>query len=238
MPLVAGIPDPAEYPVNITTKPSVLKAGKPVDIRFQIADPKTGKAVTAFETIHEKLFHMFIVSQDLKFFVHDHPLKADDSSFHLTTTLPKPGMYRVLSDFYPHGGTPQLVARSLIVPGGSITPGARIVPVLSAQKGQNLDVALTLDPPQPITGMKTLLFFKLAPGDGMELYLGAWGHMMAVSQDLVDMIHTHPFLSDGSANTQFNMIFPRPGVYRVWVQFQRRGVVNTVAFNVPVTELK
>jgi hypothetical protein len=37
---------------------------------------------------------------------------------------------------------------------------------------------------------------------------------------------------------QFNLIFPRAGVYRVWVQMQRQGVVNTFAFNVPVSELK
>ena len=61
---------------------------------------------------------------------------------------------------------------------------------------------------------------------------------MAASADLVDMIHTHPFLADGGKRIQFNIIFPRPGIYRVWVQFQRRGVVNTVAFNIPVEELK
>ena len=36
---------------------------------------------------------------------------------------------------------------------------------------------------------------------------------------------------------QFNFKFPRARVYRVWVQFQRKGVVNTVHFDVPVKEL-
>jgi hypothetical protein len=27
-------------------------------------------------------------------------------------------------------------------------------------------------------------------------------------------------------------------MYRLWIQFQRHGVVNTAAFNIPVNELK
>ena len=95
-----------------------------------------------------------------------------------------------------------------------------------------------MEPEQPIAGTKTLMFFQLNPGDGLEKYIGAWAHMLAVSEDLIDTIHAHPFLANGGPQVQFNMIFPRPGVYRVWVQFQRLGVVNTVKFDVPVNELK
>ena len=44
-------------------------------------------------------------------------------------------------------------------------------------------------------------------------------------------------MEGGYKQIQFNMIFPRAGIYRVWVQFQRKGVVNTVAFNIPVKNL-
>jgi len=37
---------------------------------------------------------------------------------------------------------------------------------------------------------------------------------------------------------QFNIFFPREAAYRVWIQFQRKGVVNTVAFTIPVTALR
>ena len=109
---------------------------------------------------------------------------------------------------------------------------------MTPNRERNLEVSLTMEPARAIAGMKTLLFFDLKPGDGLERYLGAWGHMLAASEDLVDMIHTHPFLADGGPRVQFNMIFPRPVVHRVWVQFQRQGVVNTAYFDVPVGELK
>jgi hypothetical protein len=108
----------------------------------------------------------------------------------------------------------------------------------STKDSKNLQVELTTDPPQAIAGMKTQLHFRIKPGDGFEKYLGAWGHMLAASEDLIDLIHTHPFIADGGPEVQFNLTFPRPTNYRVWVQFQRNGVVNTAHFDIPVEELK
>jgi hypothetical protein len=61
--------------------------------------------------------------------------------------------------------------------------------------------------------------------------------MLAASADLIDMIHAHPAWEERGPKIQFNVIFPRPGLHRIWVQFQRQGTINTVAFNVPVTAL-
>jgi len=58
--------------------------------------------------------------------------------------------------------------------------------------------------------------------------------MLAVSNDLIDMIHTHPSIADGGPNVQFDLYFPREATYRIWVQFQRFGKVNTV-FTIPVS---
>lgn len=237
MVLVLGIPDPIEYPLELTLTPRTPKPSEPLDLTFRIKDPKTGAAVTKFEVVHEKLFHLFVVSQDLDFFVHDHPVPADDGSFRYRGLLPKPGMYRLLGNYYPTGGTPQLTAKTIFVPGGSLAL-RHLDPDLSPKHTANLDVELTMEPSVPIAGLKTLLFFHVKPGEGLEQYLGAWGHMLAASDDLIDLVHTHPFLADGGPQIQFNVIFPRARTYRIWVQFQRQGVVNTAVFTVPVSELK
>ncbi|HYL75068.1 MAG TPA: heavy metal-binding domain-containing protein [Bryobacteraceae bacterium] len=242
MKLVLGIPDDVEYPLDLQIKPAAFRAGEKVQFTFRITDPKTSKTVNHFEIVHEKFFHMFIASQDLQFFMHEHPVPQADGTFQFDMTFPKPGMYRVVGDFYPTGGTPQLVARTVIVPGA---PGveipfidAKLKPELGVSHCANMDVELVMDPPQPIAGMKTLLFFKVNPGDGLEQYLSAWGHMLVASDDLIDLIHDHPFIADGGPQMQFNIIFPRARMYRIWVQFQRKGVVNTASFTVPVAELK
>jgi hypothetical protein len=241
MTLVLGIPEPVEYPLSLTVSPRAPKPGDRVDLTFNIKDPKSGAAVNRFELVHEKLFHMFIVSQDLEFFLHGHPAVSAAGAFRYAGILPKPGMYRVLADYYPTDGTPQLTTKTIFVPGGGWRISRRILlpgPDLSAKHTANMDVELTTEPPTPIAGFKTMLFFRVKPGEGLEPYLGAWGHMLAASDDLIDLIHTHPFLADGGPAIQFNVIFPRARTYRLWAQFQRKGVVNTAVFTIPVSALK
>jgi hypothetical protein len=49
-----------------------------------------------------------------------------------------------------------------------------------------MQVEMTTDPPQPVATQKTLLYFRLTPADGLEKYIGAWAHMLAASDDLID----------------------------------------------------
>jgi hypothetical protein len=236
MALVAGLPDPVEYHLDLTVAPRPLKPGRPINLTFAVSDPWKNRPVTNFQLMHEKLFHMFVVSNDMEVFVHDHPILGQDGKFHYDFVFPKPGAYRILGDFYPDGATPQLIAKTVIIPGPASKPVA-LVRDYAPKETENLTVELITEPPQPIAGSKTQMHLRLKPGDGLEKYLGAWGHMLVASADLIDMIHEHPFIADGGPEVQFNVIFPRAKSYRVWVQFQRKGVVNTAHFDIPVKEL-
>jgi hypothetical protein len=235
MALEAGILQPIEYRLNFSASPARLPAGEPVELRFELIDPRTGKRATRFEVVHEKLFHLFVVSAELNYFVHDHPSLGPDGIFRFTTTLPRPGVYRLLADCYPTGGTPQLLPRFLTTAGYDKPISESITkppPDLAPKLTENMSVSLRLDPPAPIPGKKTMLFFSLDPAEGVEPYLGAWGHLLAVSNDLIDSLHEHPIYAGAGQEVQFNVFFPRAATYRVWVQFQRNGVVNTAAFTI------
>jgi len=238
MKLASNLPEATEYHMDLNTSPRTLRPGQPSQLIFAVHDPWKGRPVTNFQIVHEKLFHMFVISQDLEFFVHDHPVFTPDGTFRYDSLkLPKAGMYRVLADFYPDGATPQLIAKTMIV-SGTPPPAVHLTRDYSTKGASNMRVDFRTDPPQVIAGVKTQLHFTITPGDGLEKYLGAWGHMLAASEDLIDLIHTHPFIAYGGPNIQFNLTFPRPGNYRVWVQFQRNGVVNTAHFDIPVQELQ
>jgi hypothetical protein len=245
MALIANIPEPIAYPTTFTFLPVRIPANEKLHLEIRVSQPKTGAPVKQFQIVHEKPIHLFIVSEDLEYFSHEHPDVKSDGTFSLDTRLPKPGTYKVLADFFPEGGTPQLISDVITTAGyqGSFASGiCKPAADLSPKHGQNLNVELSLDPEQPIAGKKTMMFFRLKPAGGIEPYLGAWGHMLAVSNDLVDTIHMHPmYVTDPASDekqVQFNMFFPREAIYRVWVQFQREGKVNTVAFTIPVTSLK
>lgn len=241
MKLIPSIADMVEYPVRLTLTPKVARTGQPVTLRFRVLDPRDQKTVEKFEVMHEKLFHLFLVSEDLGYFAHEHPEYEPGGVFRFDTKFPQGGAYRVVTDFFPEGGTPQMNASTLFV-AGAAPKKKPLAAGLAPQTGKNLRAELVTEPAEPLAGFKTLLFFTLSGEGGkplqLEPYLGAWGHMLAASEDLIDMVHTHPFIADGGPKVQFNMIFPREGMYRVWVQFQNAGVVNTVAFNVPVKQLR
>ncbi len=235
MKLVLRVPERREYPVEVTQSPRVLRAGGTTTLTLRVIDPDSNLPVKRFDIVHEKLIHLFLVSENLEFFAHVHPVPQDDGSFKLVQRLPLSGMYRLLADFYPSGSVPQLSVNTIFVSGKAAEP--HLVPSTAPCKSENLSATLVTDPGELTAGLESKLFFTLDPADQLEPYLGAWGHMLVASEDLVDLLHLHPFYATGSATVQFNVIFPRPGLYRIWTQFQRRGQVNSVQFTVPVRSL-
>jgi len=235
MALVTSVPDPVEYHVDVDTSAPPVP-GRVTHLTFHVADPWKGNPVTRFSLVHERLYHAFVVSSDLEFFTHGHP-QWSGNAFGYDLTFPKPGMYRILSDFYPEASAPQLSTSTIFV---GPEPAIRRVALgrdYSAKQDQNLGASLVTIPEEPIVGMPTRLRMTVEPTEGFEKYLGVWGHMLVASDDLIDMMHTHPTIADGGAEIEFNVVFPRARGYRVWVQFQRKGVVNTMRFDVPVHPL-
>ena len=240
MQLVLGLPVPVEYQVQLTTTPAAVRVGEPVQLSFEVIQPDSGSRQSEFEIVHEKLFHLFWVSHDLEVFRHEHPVLGDDGIFRIETVFDRPGVYRLMGDFYPSGGTPQMVPMTLTTAGFE-EPLETLAPSLAAdrepKRGRNIRVSLRTEPAKPLAGLLTLLFFELNTARGLQKYLGAWAHMLAVKDDLITMMHGHPSIADGGKLIQMNVIFPEPGMYRVWVQVQRKGKVSTLPFTVDVSGL-
>lgn len=205
-------------------------------LRIQIRHPETGLPVTAFSDIHERALHLFIIGRDLSFFAHVHPEKTD-SGFDLPVDLP-PGAYVLIADFVPETGAPQLVQRAIVTPGSDSSPftTADVKADLTDKRVDGVRISLDADvKPQRESALRFTVRDDVSGAalTDLEPYLGAAGHLMIVNPDLTVAIHAHPEgRTTGGPEVVFGPIFPSPGVYKVWVQLQRKGAVLTAPFAV------
>src|SRR5688572_24768348 len=253
MTLVPGDPmATADYRMNVITEPRAVKAGQKTKFRFTITHPLTGETVRQFADVHDKLYHLFIVSRDMTLFNHEHPVFEQDGSFTIEHTLPKPGHYMLFSDFMPVGGGPQLIATPVVTAGyeGDIASDAAN---LTADKSwvksvDGVTVDLRAEPAKLIAGDELDVPIRFTdektdqPVTNLQRYLGAFGHAMMLSEDMMEHVHAHPeemlegttITEGGGPDLTFHALFPKPGNYRIWLQFQRNNVLSTVPFTVRV----
>ena len=85
---------------------------------FEVIDPVTRARDGNFEVVHEKLFHVSLVTRDLKFFAHEHRVLDTQASSISGRSFPGRVCTGCLTDYYPKGGTPQLSAKYLVRCGG------------------------------------------------------------------------------------------------------------------------
>jgi hypothetical protein len=252
MTLVPGDPmATADYSLKVTTEPRAPKAGQKTRFRLAVQHPLSGEPVTQFAEVHDKLFHFFIISRDMTQFFHEHPVLEKDGSFTIEHVLPAAGQYMLFSDFMPIGGGPQMIATPLVTAGfeGDITASMPVLKPDSMTKSANgVTVNLQIDPSKVIAGEEAdvpIRFEDEKTGDpvtNLQRYLGAFGHAMMLSEDMTEHVHAHPEqMLEGTAVTEgggpdlvFHALFPKPGHYRIWLQFQRNDVLSTVPFTVRV----
>ena len=270
MALVKATPfDVRNYRVDLTTTPSVPRAGQPARWTFRVFRPDSDEQVSRFETVHERQYHLFVVSQDMAEFQHVHPLPQADGSWALDVTLPKAGYYKVLSDFMPSGGAAQLIAHPVVTAGfvGDLPSSrARLVPDTTLIKTVgDLTATVSFDPDPFVAGLYGHVKFLLAdrrsgrPVTDLQTYLGALGHTLIMSEDMVDYVHSHSLdiLNAGDEDSEpvflippgadleavrggpevvFDGLMPRPGRYRAWTQFRRGDVLHTFTTTFEVRE--
>ncbi len=249
------------YRLAVTHTPRAPRPGEPVRLNFIVTHPETGARVRDFVLNHEKLFHLFIVSADMNEYQHIHPELDADGSFKVETRLPRAGLYRLHSDFFPAGGTLQVLHREIATAGYRAprgAGGAKLTPDASFTKTvEGMKIKLDWGGAKLVPGAFVRLRYSIAdartgePVRDLEPYLGAWGHTLILDADQSDYLHSHPTETlpegaeratlRGGPEVEFGAMFPEAGLYRIWTQFQRGGRVATVSFTVevkPAVEMK
>jgi len=239
------IPPPriGEYRLDVTL--TSRDGGGASGLSLMVRDPDSGDRVSRFLDVHERPFHLFVVSRDLATFAHVHPESQDDGTLVLTHEL-APGEYMLIADFLPAGGTSQLVQRAIVTPGysGPLFAPAPVLETLASEQvvgGLRIHLEATAIVPRRPSQLR----FTISDVDSgrpirdLEPYLGAPGHLLAVSPDLTMAIHAHPEGGPTSGPVvTFDPVLPAPGRYKIWVQLQRKGEVITAPFVIEASELR
>jgi hypothetical protein len=244
--------DAREYEVEAETEPVAIRPGRPFQLRLTIREPRTHAVVRDFATVHDKRYHLFVISADLEHYAHVHPEQEADGSWRLAVTVPRAGYYTLYSDFLPVGGAPQVVALPLVTAGyqGDLASSrAALTPdrVLRKPVG-DMTVALAVPSDGFAAGREEKFACQLterqtgAPVTDIEPYLAAWGHTLILSEDTLAVVHAHPVepvpLDDpaarGGPTITFKALFPKAGRYRMWTQLKRHGQVETAIFTIDV----
>lgn len=221
--------------LRLESRSQTLRAGQAATWRFRVADCN-GDTVRTFTRDQTKLVHLIVVRSDLTGYQHLHPTLGRDGTFSVAMNLRDPGRYRALADFTT-GGRRYVLGTGLAAPGA-----ARAVPLPPAATRARTDgYVVTLSRPATLTaGREVTLRFAVTrrgrPVTGLQPYLGAYGHLVALHAPGLEYSHVHPAEEDLAAGTiTFNADLPKAGPYRLFVQFRADGRVHTAAFTQTAT---
>jgi YHS domain-containing protein len=252
-----------EYVVDFKA-PENAVAGQPTRLEFTVRYKKSGEPVKEFELIHEKYMHFVMTTEDMSWFEHQHPKMIGDGAFELTWKFPRPGKYRLYADFTPADGDNQVLPLSLTVGGDGparsypLTPDAKRVKQIGDLRFELKVQGEPFTMEKPVLLTYTVRDLKGRPVKDLQPFIGAMGHLLAISQDGKEVVHTHalqavsqpamggekePFrvtkamVTEKGPTLSFKLTTPTAGLYKTWAQFAHGGKVYTVPFTFLAADL-
>ncbi len=220
-----------------------IRAGERTSFAFLSASP-------VLERVHEQLMHLMVVSEDLESFDHIHPQPIAGNLFRVTYKFPHGGVFWLLADHTAPGDASRVARFRLTVDGPPRSAAPKENELESTIVRSGVRAELSTD--QPLrTGRDITFRFALTEQvsgraiNDLQPYLGAWAHVIAISEDAAEVIHAHalekvtnpqtgehthaaagPSPSEIVAATGFRC----PGVYKLWLQVQRDSEIITFPF--------
>lgn len=232
-------------------------AGEPVIIKYSVKE--NGETVTDLQKVHDRVSHLVILSKDLQFFDHVHAdFDPDTGLFSLQYIFHKKGTYVLFADYTLQKTGNTKVERDEIKVQQKKTETNRNPQKRSTDK-DDIIVHQQIEPENVQAGEDTRLTFRLESESGDEIndiepYLGAPGHLIIISKDTKLFLHAHPDIAGmihkpaGQTHNHhtsneptrfgpaivFHTRFPTPGLYKLWLEFLRKGKLYRKKFEITV----
>jgi hypothetical protein len=226
-----GLSDTASE-LSLRIEPATLMAGAKSRLAVSITDG-LGDPVTGLRGEHgEPPLHLILVRRDLSEYAHVHPRRSGDG-FVVDVTLPEAGVWRAYADF-EWEGEKVVLGRDLAVPGDFAPQPLPSPDRVTATGGYRVELGRGAVE----AGTEATLTFAITragrPLQGLQPYLGADGHLVAIREDDLTYLHVHPLDNAGAGRVAFEAEFAEPGRYALFLQFKHRGSVRTARFTLEV----
>ncbi len=263
------------YTANVAPAPLPVLPGVPTDLTIRLVDPVGGVLkIDQVEIVHEKPLHLLMVSADLSWYAHEHPEPQSDGTFRLAGfKFPAPGEYTLFHDYTPKGKPNQVAQFKVKVAGDAPPPKPLVEDYDAVGKVDGYEFRVRCNGEKFFAGKDSIIRIGVdrdgKPVTDLEPYLGAMGHLVIISKDLKQFVHSHPLdLSDDHGHNEadghahdhghdhdhaldaakaavalgngkpsdvvFHTVFPGPGLYKAFAQFQRAGKILTFPFVIDV----
>jgi hypothetical protein len=200
---------------------------EPAFLLIEVQDLQ-GEEIESFDHVREQQMHLIVVSDDLSTFETLYPVYQGSGRFTVEATFSKPGSYTLFSCYQPVGQLEVVSALKLTVSGTS-QPAPEIT-LSMTQIVNNIEIRLRLPQflPEYEEEMKISFDFQeiaTNPSQSSAPYCRALGNLIIVhrSFDLtgVAYIPTQSILDAAEHQLEFTTRFPQPGLYKLWLQFER-----------------
>jgi hypothetical protein len=222
----------AQDGLRLSVDTAELPRGRSAELRFRILD-EHGEPVHDYDVEHTKRMHLILARRDMAGFQHLHPALSADGTWSVRASIAEPGSYRLFADF-ARDGKPITLAGDVRVDG---VAALQELPARETTAKSDGGYVVEFAGGHPSAGEEADLRFAITR-DGRpirtEPYLGAGGHLVALREGDMGFLHVHPTDEDGQG-IGFGATFPTAGRYRLFLQFQHAGAVQTVAFTEEVS---
>ncbi|MFD7643868.1 hypothetical protein ACFV4P_24790 [Kitasatospora sp. NPDC059795] len=211
------------------------------EYRFTVTGPD-GKVLTEYQPEQTKEMHFYAIRSDLSGFQHLHPTRSADGTWTAPLAALQPGEWRMYASFVPGAGSGKgtgLVLSRTATVAGQADP----VPLPAAATSTTVDgytVTVAGAPKAGAAGELTVTVAKDGrPVTDLEPYLETYAHLTAFHAGDQAFAHLHP---EGAAATgagggptlAFHAELPKPGDWRLFLQFRTGGTLHTAAITLNV----
>ncbi|BAJ29820.1 MULTISPECIES: hypothetical protein [Kitasatospora] len=211
------------------------------EYRFTVTGPD-GRVLTSYRPDTTKEMHFYAIRADLSGFQHLHPVRAADGGWTAPLAALAPGDWRMYASFVPGAGsgagTGLVLSRTVTVPGQ-----AEPVPLPAAAGSTTADgytVTVAGAPRAGTAGELTVTVSRDGqPVTDLQPYLETYAHLTAFHAGDRAFAHLHPEAkavegAGGGPTLAFHAELPKPGDWRLFLQFQTGGTLHTAAVTLNV----